>query len=81
MSPAQDDRSIVDPERSPIPFSMWTRSLRLIPSPKGKDSYEDEVVQTTSPLAKRQQSLSELKDAFTPLRDINGVDVSSIAGS
>ena len=34
-----------------------------------------------SPVAERQQSLCELKDAFSRMRDLSGADLSSIAGS
>jgi hypothetical protein len=72
LSPAQDDASILDPNRSPIPDSTSTSTLVLdvqvkkVVTPKKRDS----------PVARRKQSLSELKQAYTRMRDISGVDVS-----
>lgn len=70
LSPAQDDKSIVDPESSPLPFSMSLTSIPAMPTPKAEAS----SVRAKSRMAKRQQSLSELKDAFTRMRDLSELD-------
>ena len=103
LSPAQDDKSILDPSRSPIPFSISTEDFSAFPTLPPRPSAEEmaemrqrqaEVDQEhegqseTGPqprdeetqVAKRQQSLSEIRDAFSRMRDISDLDI-SITGS
>jgi len=81
LSPAQDDKSIVDPERSSLPISMSRNTLATVLTPKADVGDDENGKEAESPIAKRQQSLSELKEAFTRMRDLSGVDRSSMAGS
>ncbi|WVR07922.1 hypothetical protein IAU60_004965 [Kwoniella sp. DSM 27419] len=78
FSPAQDDMSILDPARSPLPPSPLVPALpgfiyqSLPPVPpevSGKAAVE------------RKQSLSELKQAFGRMKEITGLNIDSRAGS
>ena len=60
-------------------MSMDTLSLAV--SPTARMTEQTKSDDGESPVAKRQQSLSELKDAFTRMRDLSGADITSIAGS
>ncbi|KAK8849786.1 hypothetical protein IAR55_005122 [Kwoniella newhampshirensis] len=83
FSPAQDDKSIVDPERSPMPMTMFEVSppVPAVPSVyrnRQRSPRTEEVGQTINEGdpqkgMSRHQSLSELKEAYHRLKDLSGV--------
>lgn len=72
--------SIVDPAQSPFPVSLSTATVTSVMSVEAAADVDVKEKDNHSVIV-RQQSLSELKEAFTRMRDLSGVDVSSVEGS
>ncbi|WVF68359.1 hypothetical protein IAT40_003124 [Kwoniella sp. CBS 6097] len=93
FSPAQDDMSILDPARSPMPIpdasplvpSLTGIAYQSLPAAVSRApamaSSSNANEGTGPPGLDRKQAGAELKEAFSRMRDISGMEIDSIVSS